>query len=139
MTKEEKQLLLTDLCSRLPYHVMVHYHHQYNENGKDVMYDEDRVFDYFEAETIEHTLEEPEENWPDEYWKPYLRPMSSMTEVEELDYILKRDSVLRITEKNHTCILSIEEIDWLLAHHFDYRGLIEKGLAIEAPADMYKP
>lgn len=49
MTKEEKQLLLTDLCSRLPYHVMVHYHHQYNENGKDVMYDEDRVFDYFEV------------------------------------------------------------------------------------------
>jgi hypothetical protein len=29
-------------------------------------------------------------------------------------------------------------IDWLNAHHFDYRGLIEKGLALEAPEDMYK-
>ena len=29
-------------------------------------------------------------------------------------------------------------VDWLNAHHFDYRGLIDKGLAFEAPEEMYK-
>lgn len=136
MTREEKQLLLKDLCARLSYHVIVHYHHQYNENGKDVMYDEDRVFDYFEAETIEHTLEEPEINWPDEYWKPYLRPMSSMTEEEYKEYDAKRKHIC--DEYNRYCFDTVESIDWLNEHHFDFRGLIDKGLALEAPYDMYK-
>ena len=35
-------------------------------------------------------------------------------------------------------IYSTKQLDWLLEHHFDYRGLIEKGLALEAPEDMYK-
>jgi len=133
MTQEEKQLLLKDLCTRLPYHVMVHYHHQYNENGKDVMYDEDRVFDYFEAETIEHTLEEPEINWPDEYWKPYLRPMSSMTEKELAEY---KHLVNRYNASNPDSASGW--VDWLNEHHFDYRGLISMGLALKAPEGMYK-
>jgi hypothetical protein len=33
---------------------------------------------------------------------------------------------------------TLETFDWLNAHHFDYRGLIEKGLALEAPEGMYK-
>ena len=63
--------------------------------------------------------------------KPYLRPMSSMTEEEENKY-----NSLNGYEKGifpHT----EEAFDWLNAHHFDYRGLIEKGLALEAPEDMY--
>lgn len=40
-------------------------------------------------------------------------------------------------DAKHKCKLSIPEIDWLNAHHFDYRGLIEKGLALEAPEGMY--
>ena len=137
MDEKEKQLLLKDLCARLPYHVMVHYHHQYSENGKDVIYDEDRVFDYFEAETIEHTLEEPEENWPDEYWKPYLRSMSSMTD-EEISEFQKRLKIIQDVEQTLHFCNTVESIDWLNEHHFDFRGLIPMGLAIEAPANMYK-
>ena len=55
--------------------------------------------------------------------RPYLRPMSSMTEEERKIYI---------EISSHLCgeIAAKTMIDWLNAHHFDYRGLIEKGLAI---------
>ena len=59
--------------------------------------------------------------------KPYLRPMSSMTE-EEKEEFGRLVSLFAFTEVN----------DWLNAHHFDYRGLIDKGLALEAPEGMYK-
>ena len=69
---------------------------------------------------------------PVECVKPYLRPMSSMTEVETLEFV-------------NTTIKSLEypmwttySYDWLDAYHFDYRGLIPMGLALEAPEDMYK-
>jgi hypothetical protein len=68
--------------------------------------------------------------------KPYLRPMSSMTEEDRQEYDSKRKHIC--DDYNRYCFDSIESIDWLNAHHFDYRGLIEKGLAIEAPEDMYK-
>jgi hypothetical protein len=38
----------------------------------------------------------------------------------------------------HGLDFNVDEVDWLNAHHFDYRGLIEKGLALEAPGNMYK-
>lgn len=58
---------------------------------------------------------------------PYLRPMSSMTDEELSEYRF----VYRV--KNIWDV-----VDWLNAHHFDYRGLIEKGLALPATKDMYK-
>ena len=57
--------------------------------------------------------------------KPYLFPLSSMTEEEKLMY-----EGLMIGTDNISYMLDI--IDWLNAHHFDYRCLIEKGLAIDA-------
>ena len=73
--------------------------------------------------------------------KPYLRPMSSMTEEEFLEYhnikynkVTYRDNWKRIDigKFQNVGIIPIEEyLDWLNEHHFDYRGLIEKGLAIE--------
>ena len=57
----------------------------------------------------------------------YLRPMSSMTEEEEIYY-----------NTVYTTLKFYKKEDWLNAHHFDYRGLIEKGLALEAPEGMYK-
>ncbi|MBQ7662470.1 MAG: hypothetical protein IJS48_03765 [Prevotella sp.] len=76
--------------------------------------------------------------------KPYLRPMSSMTEEEEKEY---RKTMDKYTHKlypdsadfsEHTeYSWTTETFDFLNAHHFDYRGLIPKGLAIEAPEDMY--
>lgn len=128
MTQEEKQLLLKDLCTRLPYGVTVHATID-GDNTLSGIYN-DRVFT---------TCEEPDKHndYPVECIKPYLRPMSSMTEGEILEFIRIGDSILRIGEKKLICILSLKQMDWLNAHHFDYRGLIEKGLALEAPNDIY--
>ncbi len=65
--------------------------------------------------------------------KPYLRPMESMTEEEKktLNNILEYQYY-----SDDSCMC--EASDWLNENHFDYRGLIPWGLALEAPADMYK-
>ena len=60
-----------------------------------------------------------------EYVKPYLRPMSSMTEEEEEEY--NRLNVYEAGLFPHT----EEAFNWLLEHHFDFMGLISKDLAIE--------
>lgn len=71
-------------------------------------------------------------------FKPYLRPMSSLTK-EEKEYIKRRFCYENWTDFNdffNHYQINVEDsymfIDWLNAHHFDYRGLIEKGLAIDA-------
>ena len=92
--------------------------------------------------------------------KPYLRPMSSMTEEEKKEfskflvkryceedweghvstsYCIEIDNVYTDDEDGikYPSAFSMDAIDWLNAHHFDYRGLIEKGLALEAPEGMY--
>ena len=126
MTQEEKELLIKDISARLPYHPIVHIH------DIDVIdYDNYLYPDYIEKMmSYSMTL------------KPYLRPMSSMTKEEKIDYerlcsyCLEQDTVnYNITTLDRTQLVYV--IDWLNAHHFDYRGLIEKGLAIEAPEGMY--
>lgn len=117
MTQEEKQLLLKDLCARLFYEVML------NVNGYDRMLMPCDI-DLISIDKIQ--------------CKPYLRPMSSMTKEEyesiKYRYSFYGDSILHISE-----MLTCGEVtDWLNEHHFDYRGLIEKGLALEAPEGMYK-
>lgn len=114
MIKESKDLLLHDLCARIPYGFVIH---RYSDNV-DITVDSIAIFSHF--------LEYSE----DEEFKPYLRPMSSMTEEEKIYYqaFFNYDGV-EYPE---------EYIDWLNKHHFDYRGLIEKGLALEAPEGMYK-
>ena len=125
MTQEEKQLLLKDLCARQPWGVKVQY------NNK--VY----VIDYVSAE-----YEEVKLDIIDNYTvgisdiKPYLRPMSSMTEKEKLEvkeYLNSIEGKL-IGFKART----IWVIDYLNSIHVDYRGLIPMGLALEAPKDMYK-
>ena len=115
MTQEEKQLLLKDLCARIPYVVKF--------QGED-----SNVYTLDAANYFALQVE-------DMVFKPYLRPMSSMTEVEEDEYMIARqkdiaEAYIHATPQN--------AIDWLNAHHFDYRGLIEKELALEAPEGMYK-
>ena len=152
MTQEEKQVLIKDLSARLPYGVMVNYKEgeydfhkwkvetlyapEYSESGLLIETNSDGWIGYTEYKGC--GMSSASRPLHLEKNLPYLRPMSSMTDEEELDFTSKYCSVLGITEKSHTCILSIDEIDWLLAHHFDYRGLIEKGLALEAPVGMYK-
>lgn len=127
MTQEEKQLLLKDLCARLPYGVM--YETPY---GPRVLND---IFIYSNGPVYtDHMVGNYNEVFgvAIENIKPYLRPMSSMTDEERKYY--NQLSLLVVDGDNNV----YEEIDWLNTHHFDYRGLIEKGLAMEAPDGMYK-
>ena len=130
MTQENKELLLKDLCARLPYGVIVGYSTKDNPNvldkmGKVIYVDIRFGMIQMQSESgISYGLP------PSEFIKPYLRPMSSMTEEEQKKYKLLA---------NHCMCTSIGFIhlevnlliNWLNANHFDYRGLIEKGLAIE--------
>lgn len=114
MTQQEKQLLLKDLCARLPYGV--------NIQVKDwaVLDTEPKIGHINRFQNYEIEL------------KPYLRPMSSMTKEEEKE----RNNIALFHSGNIASVPTY--IDFLNKHHFDYRGLIEKGLALEAPSDMYK-
>ena len=121
MTQEDKELLLKDLCARLPYGIKVRT--TYLSFAEDKLETRDIELTYYNA------------GYLDNHWieaKPYLRPMSSMTEEEENEWMKLGFKVLK------KGVSSIIEYDWLNEHHFDYRGLIEKGLALEAPKDMYE-
>lgn len=121
MTQEEKSLLIKDLCARLPYGVKLK-----SKNGEVV------------------TLVNPPTAIQDDCWnfKPYLRPMSSMTE-EEKDNLQSLHDI--ISDENYGDGYSpsawnaiTEWEDYCNARHLDYRGLIPMGLALEATNDMYK-
>lgn len=116
MTQEDKTLLLKDLCGRLPYGVKL-------DNGLKLR----------SIDVLTKIVSCSGSDRRVDYVKPYLRSMSSMTEEEkkELNSILEFQYY-----SDDSCMC--ESTDWLNAHHFDYRGLIEKGLALEAPKDMYK-
>lgn len=122
MTKEEKELLIKDLCARLPYGVFV----KDRNRNVPVKCDLDCHPNLDDLENI----------------KTYLRPMSSMTE-EEIEELKKLSSgVVWRKDVLHDIVLDIwyntDSIDWLISNHFDYRGLIPMGLALEATEDMYK-
>lgn len=125
MTQEEKELVLKDLCARLPYRVVI------NCTEED---DERTNFNCFLVSDIIRDIKSETAYW---IIKPYLRPMSSMTGVEVLEYISLKESIIASDDITYS-FETYESIDWLNSHHFDYRGLIEKGLALEAPEDMYK-
>ena len=137
MTQENKQLLLKDLSGRLPYGVMCDaYPWQQDKPGLLV----ECVPEYRNEEIVlkslagRHSISEAKV-------KPYLRPMSSMTEKEKYEYRHMLGATLN-SEGESIMFVYVEDfsfvVDWLNAHHFDFRGLIEEGLALEAPEDMYK-
>ena len=120
MTQEQKQLLLIDLCARLPYGVKVRYSsyekfitctlHAINPVYHIVdLWSESACFNPVGISKI----------------KPYLFPISSMTEEQKIEL---------------TCIIDSDyaKFDWYNKNHFDYRGLIPKGLANDATGlDIY--
>ena len=131
MTQEEKDLLLKDLCARLPYGVKVK--HEAQDFPSTLLWvDTDRLSVGRKADK-----KGVGSDWGSiEFIKPYLRPMSSMTEEEKKEYESTFDSVYDVDDYGEDADswhkeFSICSLDWLLKHHFDYRGLIEKGLAIE--------
>ena len=117
MTYEDKELLLKDLCARLPYGVKV----ESVFINTDTKKRKSCGIEVFDATCILMIRDGFGE------FKPYLFPLSSMTEKQkkEYQYITERwmyDSSYSISDST----------DWLNKNHFDYRGLIEKGLAIDA-------
>ena len=133
MNKEDKELLLKDLCGRLPYGVKIKY--AIPTLLVSIRNDRDGIKVITEGTYGEHI-------YNIEDIKPYLRPLSSMTEEEKHElynirpYFINSDDIVSGTQCN-TFIQASECQDWLNAHHFDYRGLIPKGLALEAPENMY--
>jgi hypothetical protein len=125
MTQEDKQLLLADLCARLTYGVICQV-----DDGAAGLNDGKLVEIDISKERVRFDADYYWEAYIDDV-KPYLRPMSSMTEAEKTTY------EYGFLYSNDLQIYAEEYIDWLNAHHFDYRGLIEKGLALEAPEGMY--
>lgn len=122
MTQEQKELLFKDLCGRLPYGVKVQvYNHWRSEYEYETLtlknYHE--LIDTFCVEDI----------------KPHLFPLSSMTEEQknELEKLYWNCDYYEISNDveyvyHDDCF---RLIDWLNKNHFDFKGLIEKGLAID--------
>ena len=123
MTQEEKQLLLIDLCARLPYGVKINIKSDYTREMED-------------TELTPYHLDGLGYNAEYRNLHPYLRPMSSMTEKEKIEYCDLQDRFL--CSAQYPVTDAYEIFDWLNSHYFDYRRLIDKGLALEAPKDMYK-
>lgn len=133
MTQEDKDLLLKDLCARLLYKpkVLVNGH-----LATILGIDENVVIVCIDGNDYKDETVVSADNNGDDI-KPYLRPLSSMTKEEEKE-VCKIEGRLNFLCKYIKLTFSIDELDWLNAHHFDYRGLIDKELALEAPDGMYK-
>jgi hypothetical protein len=124
MTQKERELILRDLCARLPYRVICRKDCKTVDNEDFYLNKYPNPIELAKYLTIDDM---------DITIKPYLRPISSMTTEEKEDFDVPFTSEGLVTIPD-----TVECMDWLNAHHFDYRGLIHKGLALEAPEGMYK-
>lgn len=119
MDKENKELLLKDLCARLPYGVKC----QFEDTVRIIDGESSPFYDYIlSARHLDLFI-----NNKDFYVKPYLRPMSSMTYEEKIEYLNTCGNEM----ENPLASPRYSGIDYLNSIHVDYRGLIEKGLAIK--------
>lgn len=108
MTQEQKDLLLKDLCARLPYRVKVKFEYVITSPAEIIGINKF----FIECEDVSADIEDV---------KPYLFPLSSMTPDQRFEY------------GKTLLIFSVSQCsDWCNKNHIDYRGLIEKGLAIDA-------
>lgn len=129
MTQEDKELLLKDLCERLPYGVMCDIYSWQKDSPKLLI---ECIPEYVGEEIVvkglagRHSIREV---------KPYLRSMSSMTEEEKELY---KSFAVAFGDSRDIMLPGYAAMDYLNAHHFDYRGLIPMELALEAPEGMYK-
>ena len=135
MTPEERKLLITDLTSRIEYGVICmiervdDFGPRWRNEKLTGFCNEEGGYFYFDfcyGLTVDFA----------EKVKPYLRPMSSMTEEEEKEYDATF-ATIKIADGHYDSTMTYKSFDFLNEHHFDYRRLIEKGLAFEAPEGMY--
>lgn len=148
MTQKEKDFL-KDLCARLPYEVKGHRVWVAPLSGSPEECDTE--LDTFDIECLSSLFDCGEAMCKIDghvrvlkrySFKPYLRSLSSITEGEKKE--VHRLFTVLYNKNDVICGIQINSfaqldkvINWLNAHHFDYRGLIEKGLALEAPEGMY--
>ena len=162
MKKSDEKLLFQYLCLSLPYGLVISYGNGIEEHGRFTLksitskeyksYIEDgKQLAIDDGVYVEWTLNSTYHIDP-EFVKPNLRPLSSMTDEELKDllkipfaeYFFTSDGKLSfiVREEWDAIEVSVEDmanvINWFIAHHFDYRGFIEKDLALVAPKDMYK-
>ena len=124
MTQEDKELLLQDLCARLPYDVKCEVKGEkkiYTLNRIEIDYKQGHLFDFIEQKNGFNMQVYTSEV------KPYLFPMSSMTEEQEKEF----GSLIEV-DIYGIGYDTVESIDWLNKNHFDFRDLIPKGLAKDA-------
>lgn len=164
MKQEDKQLLLRDLCARLPYGVKVQVCNatEYTPILKGILGDD--LFLQFDYITKPIKNGDSTYNLIEDNIKPYLRPISDMTKKEkkELLYTIVGKKAAKhfqvfldgsidntdAEDQNlenfsiHYTVFNVFNsktyIDWLNAHYFDSNNLIERGLALTAPEGMYK-
>ena len=160
MTQEDKDLLLKDLSSRLPYNTKVLCKYYHDDFGKENVMETIFILNEIDTRILTNPYwiggNQLQENGfscgitdfaiciddEDTFIKPYLRRLSSITE-KEICELMKFGAVVRLENEE---VLDVSCVgfdkhavvqDWLNAHYFDYRGLIDKELALVAPEDMY--
>ena len=132
---DDIKLFLTDLCGRVCYRPKgVLLRTVFDDEEIEVIGYDGHFIDFFRKGDYDQASID--------LVRLYLRPMSSMTEEEEGMYNLLQ-GISHLEEQHWTAkdgkiYRYADAIDWLNEHHFDYRGLIDKGLALEAPEGMYK-
>ena len=162
MTQEDKELLLKDLCARLPYGVKFPWRYlDIDDEGQDeevnVIADVKNIGTDGMIECGYKEVEGSDFCYISEI-KPYLRPLSSMTEEEIEEYFRQRMlGTINVINPQHCCnnsicavvdgeyirywyeeLVALNTFDLLNANHLDYRGLIPMGLALPASEGMYK-
>ena len=123
MTQEQQALVFKDLCGRLPYSVYV----------KTKKFKFPIELRYLSLDTLPNVI-------------PYLRPMHSITGKE---WAILKEWIFLASDSKGKCRYfdgfqnisaedTVKAMDYLNSHYFDYRNLIEQGLALEAPEGMYQ-
>lgn len=127
MTQEEKELILKDLCARLQYGVKVRIYNPYRGGEYEYEYitidNFNEIIDTFGISCI----------------KPYLFPMSSMTDEQNDSWrdawfpdLMSSTDINYPESEKYLALSHSKSMEWLYKHYFDVNGLIEKGLAIDA-------
>lgn len=120
----KNELLFSDLCGRIPYKVKASIN-----GGRPVTL----TFGDLDVEAYNTVFDDSVRI------KPYLRSISKMTESERQEFSTVIGAVRTLSDMSETLfpIMSVAVVDWMNRHYFDYRLLIQQGLALEAPDGMY--
>ena len=135
MIKEEEILVLKDICSRLYCNTITNLVVQWNQENYNII-----AIGFGRVTLVKPFMSKTSGSPLISEIRPYLRPLSDMTEkekdeIQQLDPCISLD-IDKFDEYIH--IANFEQLDYLNKHYLDYRGLIPRGLAKIAPKGMYQ-